>query len=117
MAHILDIERLEKLKSIGGSELLSQMLNLYLENAPDRIAGITEGYAAGDFDRVKKSAHSLKSSSGNVGAMDFMIVCQDIETAAERGDREALESLMTSFPVQAQNILTAVRQAKESADG
>ncbi len=117
MADILDIERLDKLKSIGGPELLFQMLDLYLGNAPDRISGILEGCREQDYDRIRKSAHSLKSSSGNVGAMAFMDLCQQIEVAAEQGNLPLLEDLQDSFVRQSQAVLAAVRAVREESDG
>jgi len=113
---VLDSSRLEQLKSLGGPNLLGQMCGLFIENAPDRVKGVLTGWKEKDFKRIEQSAHSLKSSSGNLGAMDLMNLCQIIESAAEKSDETTLSETLVEFETMANVVLDAVIQEKKTTD-
>lgn len=92
---MLDAEALSRLRRLGGDDLAGRMASLFLGLAPERLRAARAGLAAGDLDQVRRAAHSLKSSSGNVGAYAVTEAAGQLEEAAERGEgREALELLL-----------------------
>jgi HPt (histidine-containing phosphotransfer) domain-containing protein len=81
----LDTTALETIRALGGEQtpdLLEQIVRLYLEGAPELIASIRAGLAAADNDQVRLAAHSLKSSSANLGATRLAELCKKLEMAA-----------------------------------
>jgi signal transduction histidine kinase/DNA-binding response OmpR family regulator len=81
----LDTTALETIRALGGEQtpdLLEQIVRLYLEGAPDLIASIRTGLASADNDKVRLAAHSLKSSSANLGATGLAELCKKLEMAA-----------------------------------
>lgn len=62
--------------------LLERLVTAYLEEAPIYHRNIRAGGVARDYDLVKINAHSLKSSSSNLGAVRLSKLCQDLETSA-----------------------------------
>lgn len=62
--------------------LLERLVTAYLEEAPVYHQNIRAGGVARDFDLVKINAHSLKSSSANLGAVRLSKLCQDLESSA-----------------------------------
>ena len=113
MSAILDSHRIEQLQSLGDPNLLGEMCELFLEHAPDRIDNILKGWEEKDFKRIEESAHSLKSSSGNLGAMELMNLCQEIESAAEQSDGKKLSDLLLKFKEQTGAVLEAVTRQKK----
>lgn len=111
---IVDRAALERLVEWGGDKLLHQMLRLYLENSPERLAQIDSGLApGGDLDEAHRGAHSLKSSSANVGAMQVSDVAARLEAAAKAGDGEGSRALAAELTEAYQAADTALRSVLE----
>jgi len=83
----LQRETLDAIRELAGDtpDLLEQIVRLYLESAPTLIAQMHAGFAASDMIAIRNAAHSLKSSSANVGAMDLSKMCSKLEAAARAG--------------------------------
>jgi len=84
MEPVLDMSVVEELLSIsddGDPELLMDLIQMFLDDGPAKIAALTQGLAAGDFDMAERAAHSLKGSSGNLGAKLLQFVCEDMQLA------------------------------------
>ena len=63
---------------------LERIIMAYLEEAPKYIKALKVSVAAKDYDKAKMAAHTLKSSSYNVGGLRLAEICQQLETASER---------------------------------
>ena len=83
----LQREILDAVRELAGDtpDLLEQIVRLYLESAPTLIAQIHAGLAVCDMTAIRNAAHSLKSSSANVGATDLSKMCSKLEAAARAG--------------------------------
>ncbi len=91
---VVDRAALDRLVEWGGDKLLHQMIRLYLENTPERLEQIAGGLApGGDLDEVHRGAHSLKSSSANLGAMQVSELSARLEATAKEGDEALSRSL------------------------
>ncbi|CAA9490871.1 MAG: diguanylate cyclase/phosphodiesterase (GGDEF & EAL domains) with PAS/PAC sensor(s) [uncultured Rubrobacteraceae bacterium] len=84
----LDPGVIEGLRGLGGPELLAELVELYLEQAPAQLEALREAIEAGDAASVKGTAHALKGSSGNMGALRMATICAELE---ETGSAEKLE--------------------------
>jgi HPt (histidine-containing phosphotransfer) domain-containing protein len=78
---VLEMEVIEELRSIMGGEYQG-LVKLFLEDAPTHIKRLQEAAAAGDIAAMVAPAHTLKSSSANLGAMALSSVAKRIETGA-----------------------------------
>jgi HPt (histidine-containing phosphotransfer) domain-containing protein len=65
---ILEKKQVEDLLNEGGSEFLGEMLKLYEEYIPPLITELNEACKKEDRPQIKELAHSVKGSSGNIGA-------------------------------------------------
>lgn len=81
---VLDAEVLDELRAIAGDETLG-IVRLFLEDAPRLIARIEQAAAATDLDAMGEAAHTLKSSSANLGALALSAAAKRIEQAARSG--------------------------------
>ena len=70
----------------GAPDLLGRVLALFADDAPRHVAGVAEGIDALDAERVRTSAHTLKSSAANVGAARLAAACARIERAAREAN-------------------------------
>jgi two-component system sensor histidine kinase/response regulator len=84
-AEVLDREILDQLGKVltnGKPELLTRVINLYLVESPKLVQKLKQAANESKPTDVARAAHSLKSSSANVGAKVLSGYCQDIESSA-----------------------------------
>ncbi|GAA5003847.1 ATP-binding protein [Lysobacter lycopersici] len=88
----IDDEVLEELRAVLGGEL-DRLIRVFLDDAPRQIAALEEAAVAPDFEALREHAHSLKSSSANLGAMQLSAAAKRVELGARTGtlDRPAVE--------------------------
>jgi HPt (histidine-containing phosphotransfer) domain-containing protein len=84
---LLDLPMLDAIRQLddGGTGLLSQVVRMYFEAAPELLAKLRRGLDEGDYDLIRQSAHSLKSASANLGAVRLVDLCKRVESAARGG--------------------------------
>lgn len=85
MNQVLDMQVIEELLSFsddGDAELLLDLIQMFLDDGPTKVQSITEGLTAGDFEKMERAAHSLKGSSGNLGAKQLQDACEKMQLAS-----------------------------------
>ncbi len=93
----IDVSALERLRKLGGDALLSRMVDLFISHAEPAIDEASAGAASGNFEMVRRAAHSLKSSAGNLGAKHVQRLAEEIEKTAEQHNVAELNELMASL--------------------
>lgn len=81
---VLDRDVLDELHAVIGDTAI-QIISVFLEDAPAMVQQLQQAAQAGDEPRLQAVAHSLKSSSANVGALSLSAVAQRIEHEARSG--------------------------------
>lgn len=90
-------EAVGRLKEWGGDALLGRMIDLFLELAPQRLQALAEGERSGDLAALEGTAHSLKSSAGNLGALRLQEAAEQLETAARGGEEARVRGLVSEI--------------------
>ena len=80
-APVLEMEVIEELRSIMGDEYRN-LIKMFLEDAPTHIEKLRLAAESGDVAGMVAPAHTLKSSSANLGAMALSSVAKRIEFGA-----------------------------------
>jgi signal transduction histidine kinase/CheY-like chemotaxis protein len=80
-APVLDHAILGELRSVLGAEL-DKLIDLFLDDTPLLIARLEAAALAPDFNELREAAHSLKSSSANLGAMSLSAAAKRVELGA-----------------------------------
>lgn len=88
---VLDDSALEELYAVIGADA-SRIVTVFLEDAPHLLGQLERAALAPDFPALREAAHSLKSSSANLGAMALSAAAKRIELGArmETLDRPAV---------------------------
>jgi CheY-like chemotaxis protein len=88
----IDDEVLEELRAVLGGEL-DRLIRVFLDDAPRQIAALEEAAVEPDFEALREHAHSLKSASANLGALQLSAAAKRVELGARTGtlDRPAVE--------------------------
>ena len=79
------LEAIRSLQSDAAPRLLAQVVQIYLDSTPALIEQLRTGMGNSDHDAIRAAAHSLKSSSANLGAKTFADLCRRVEMAARTG--------------------------------
>lgn len=79
---LIDAEAIENLRALNpddGDSFLRDIVGIFLEDTPLRIAELRESFAAGDQARFTRAAHSIKGSSSNLGATQLRAISEKLE--------------------------------------
>lgn len=90
----LDEGAIERLRQIGGYQLVHELLGVFLRNTPLRIEAVFQGLREGDSLAVMHAAHSMKSSAANVGAAVLAHIASALEREARIPNVAALPDLV-----------------------
>jgi HPt (histidine-containing phosphotransfer) domain-containing protein len=86
----LDLSYLEEVTG-GSSEMIVEMLQLFINDTPDQLSNIESGVKEADWDAVRAEAHKLKPTFQYVGMDDTHLLVAEVETKAR--NREQLERI------------------------
>jgi signal transduction histidine kinase/CheY-like chemotaxis protein len=81
---VLNAGVLDELREVLGSEV-DKIIAVYLEDAPRLIAQLERAAVSNDPIALRVAAHTLKSSSANVGATTLSDAARDLEHGARDG--------------------------------
>ena len=90
---VIDATALATLQDLAGEddrEFLLEVVDMFLQDAFQRVQSMQGAIRELDWEAVAKDAHSLKSASANVGALPFAETCARLECAI----RECAETEM-----------------------
>jgi len=96
------LERLRALQQEGAPDLVSRLIDLYIDNSKELIAALGDSITKEDIKAIEMGAHTLKSSSANLGAVQFSELCARIEHMSRNrlldGIQELFAQLQGEFP-------------------
>jgi CheY-like chemotaxis protein/HPt (histidine-containing phosphotransfer) domain-containing protein len=106
------IARLGEMPPANGVALLDELIDLFLENAPQCLGQINQ--SPGDPDKMAFHARALKSMSLDLGASKLAALCQKLEDAARAPGQEtgALVGELEKTFCQTRAELLALRSRK-----
>ena len=99
----LDISAIEAVRQLDPNDedrLLARLIALYRDDSSQLLADMDNGLKVGDAESVARAAHTLKSSSANLGAANVAAIARLIETSARNGDIADLPASMTKLRAQ-----------------
>lgn len=70
---------LEDMREVDEPDLIVELIDLYLGDAPQWVEAIHTAAAGGDALLLKRAAHTLKGSSGSLGVRHVAQTCQMLE--------------------------------------
>lgn len=108
-APAITLEVVEDLRDIMGAEF-DALVAVFLEDAPKSLKRLEEAAAAGDNDALVGPAHSLKSTSANLGAMELSAQAKHIEYGARQKTLVDPARLVNSLVMEFRRAETELRR-------
>ncbi len=91
------IEGLEALQMDGEPSVVGKVVDAYLRGSEKLVYSLAEHFENETIEELRISAHTLKSSSANVGAMQLSEMCKRLESRCDRGVAEDASSLISAI--------------------
>jgi signal transduction histidine kinase/DNA-binding response OmpR family regulator len=76
------LETIGRLQRQGKPDLLARVIRIYLEDSARLLEQLREAASRGEAQEVRRAAHTLRSSSANVGATRLASLCKQLELMA-----------------------------------
>ena len=115
----IDVTVLNRLRSAmgnGGSQLLIDLINIFLEDAPKKVAQIVTAAKLQDARLLSEAAHPLKSSSASLGAKLFSELCQQLEEMGLKGNLDSVEEGAEALMAEYERVRKALLQYRQMLD-
>lgn len=108
---LIDPVALAKLRSLGGNDdgaFLREVITLFLEDTPLRIAQMKEHRQKGEREGYIRSVHTIKGSSSNLGALELKHRAEELENHVRQ------QGLTSHVGFLAQEVETGFHQTAEA---
>lgn len=116
---LLDSSILETLKSIvdrNGLSLLEKAISLYLQTSLGLAEQIRDAVIGQHAEELRKSAHSLKSASANLGATQLAATCLALENAGQDQNFSFAQKLLLDFDRKFPQVVNALEDKLNSPE-
>jgi len=80
------LQALRALQRPGRPDVLTRVIDLFILDAPRLLAAMRDAIGTSDAEALRHAAHTLKSTSANVGAIVLAARCREIEQLARTTD-------------------------------
>lgn len=108
IAALLDLQRR------GSADFLATLFETYVSSAKDLMAGIDSDIAEDNLDRIRQHAHTLKSSSHNVGAVTFGRMAAVLEAETKNGNISRVRELLPPIRAEFDRVLEAIAANRDA---
>src|SRR5215208_1584052 len=97
---IIDKATFEELKQMSGADFINELIDAFLDDAPNMIQNMQTALAAEDVESFRRNAHSLKSNANTFGALELGRLAKELELMGKENDLDVgnkLEALNDVF--------------------
>lgn len=99
------IERID-----GDEELLETILEMFVENIPDRLDAIKTAIDNNDITLLKREAHSLKGAAATISADRITELAQQLEELKINGNLSKVKSILALLYLEFEQLKTTLEQ-------
>ena len=76
---VIDRAIFEELKKLSGADFINELIDAFLEEAPDMIQNMKIALETKDTESFRRNAHSLKSNANTFGATELGGLAKELE--------------------------------------
>lgn len=103
----------EKLQLGGEPDLVVELIDLFVADAPRRVAVMREALSKTNWLAVKREAHCLRGSSGNVGALQVSLICEELERIESGDPARKIELLLGRLEQELEETFHVFRRERQ----
>ena len=102
------LDNIRAMQQPGTPDLLDKIIRIYLDESPALLEDIRSAAANEDLEAMQDAAHSLKSSSANLGAERLAKLCRQLESFDPKGDKQVAIELSKAIALELDATLAAL---------
>lgn len=106
---IIDTRTLDNIRSLGIPHILQELIGIYLADTPKLMDKLRSAVNSQDPPLLRMAAHSLKSSSANVGALRLASLFKQLEEMGRSGLLQNAEDLLDEAEAEYEAVKTSLR--------
>jgi HPt (histidine-containing phosphotransfer) domain-containing protein len=104
------ISNLRELNPGDGGEFLREIIAIYLEDTPKRLADLRTHLKSGDVGGFTRAAHTIKGSSANVGAQVLKGIAERLEGQSRRDGLGLVEGMIAESEAEFARVTAELRR-------
>jgi len=96
----IDPEAIENLRALNPDDdnaFLKEIIGIFLEDTPQRIAELKQCLSTFDQPKFTRAAHSIKGSASNLGATNVRTAAEKLEHQSRNSGLNGLDQLLASL--------------------
>ena len=104
---VIDKATFEDLKQMSGADFINELIDVFLDDAPNIIQNMETALAAKDVESFRRNAHSIKSNANTFGATELAGLARELEFMAKDNNLDIenrLEVLKEAFDKMADEL-------------
>jgi len=107
------LDAIRELSSERGATILARVIDSYLVTAPDQLDALQRAVTEKDAKALQTQAHSLKSSSANVGARELAELAREVESLGRSGQTTEAAGLVERMATEFLRVREALVAERE----
>jgi signal transduction histidine kinase/CheY-like chemotaxis protein/HPt (histidine-containing phosphotransfer) domain-containing protein len=104
------LEGLRELQEEGEPDILEELAEIFLEDAKSQLETLREATEKDDAQSVERTAHTLKGSCGNMGAVRMEALCSELENIGHSGNLVAAPARISRLEEEFGRVRAAFEQ-------
>ncbi|MGH8672084.1 MAG: Hpt domain-containing protein [Burkholderiales bacterium] len=88
------LDQIRALQRPGKPDIVSKVIAIYVESTPGLLQAMQDALESNDPAALQRAAHTLKSSSANLGAHILTALCKEIEAIGRANSTSAAQPLV-----------------------
>ena len=107
---VLDADTIAGIRALGRSsnDFLARVVARYVQDAPQLMEQLRAAMECADAGALRLAAHTLKSSSANLGAKAAAALCKELETLGRNGSLGGAPDLMRKLEAELTDVYAAL---------
>ncbi|HET7033455.1 MAG TPA: Hpt domain-containing protein, partial [Casimicrobiaceae bacterium] len=93
----IDRATYDALAETTGADFARELVATFLEEAPGMLEELQSAFAAGDAERFRRAAHTLKSNSNTFGAVGLGALARELELGGLPKVATSLDPLLQEY--------------------
>ncbi len=106
------LENIRALQVVGEPDFLTEMIDIYLMDAPVLMDRVQRSLREGDVQGARKAVHSLKGISGNLGARRFSDLCERMQLQADAENLGEMQTLEPKLEREFERVCAALEKER-----
>ena len=108
---------LDRLSERLGADLVGELVEGFLDDAPMRLAELEQSVADRQAERAERTAHNLKSNAATLGLRGLSAAAGTLEEEIAKAAWEGVEMALTRLGLVLPQALAALAEARRGASG